>query len=301
MLANFFSKSKPINYIVLLALFLVFFVFSAFSKELSFDLVYEFGWFLIIFSVYNFILIKNNLTFDNTYAFLFFVLLIGFFPDTIAINKTFYANLTLLLYVRKVYSLQRKKNVLKKLFDAGFWLGVSFLIEPYAPLLLVLLYIAIYLHQRFTYQTITAPLIGFLCPVILFFTYHFWFDNLEKFWLLFNWSFYPDLRFYSHEKSLFSIVFIGVFLAASTLMKSPKTLAVKNTFRKNWILILTHLAIVTIILLLVVDGSGSEFLYGFFPISVILANGIELVQKKWYAFATIVLFFIASVTVSILV
>jgi len=37
------------------------------------------GWFLVVFSVYNFIIAKNLLTYDNSFAFLFFVILIGFF------------------------------------------------------------------------------------------------------------------------------------------------------------------------------------------------------------------------------
>ena len=298
MLANFFGKSKPINFIVLFVLFLGYFVFSIFSKELSFNLVKELGWFLVVFSVYNFIIAKNLLTYDNSFAFLFFVILIGFFPDTIQVNKTFYANLTILLFLRKVYSLQSSKNIFHKLFDGGLWLGISFLIEPYAPLLLVLLYFSIFLHQRFTYQTLLTPVIGFLAPVFLYFTYYYWYDGLDKFWLLFDWNFYPDLSFYSHEKYLFPILFISFFLVASILLKSPKALSVKNKFRKNWILILTHLVITTAILLLVEDGSGSEFLYVFFPLSVILANGIEFFQKKWYADAIIILFLIASFTIS---
>ncbi|MDP2539960.1 hypothetical protein CSC81_05810 [Tenacibaculum discolor] len=298
MLANFFGKSKPINFIVLFVLFLGYFVLSIFSKELSFNLVKELGWFLVVFSVYNFIIAKNLLTYDNSFAFLFFVILIGFFPDTIQINKTFYANLTILLFLRKVYSLQSSKNILHKLFDGGLWLGISFLIEPYAPLLLILLYLSIFLHQRFTYQTLLTPVIGFFAPVFLYFTYYFWYDNLEKFWLLFDWNFYPDLSFYSHEKYLLPILFIVFFLVASIILKSPKALAVKNKFRKNWILILAHLTITTAILLLVQDGSGSEFLYVFFPVSVILANGIEFFQKKWYANAIIILFLIASFTIS---
>lgn len=298
MLANFFGKSKPINFIVLFVLFLGYFVLSIFSKELSLNILTELGWFLVVFSVYNFIIAKNLLTYDNSFAFLFFVILIGFFPDVININKTFYANLTVLLFLRKVYSLQSSKNVFHKLFDGGLWLGISFLIEPYTALLIILLYLSIFLHQRFTYQTLLIPIIGIFGPVFLYFTYCFWYDEVEKFTSLFNWNLYPDLSFYSHQKSLFPILFISFFLIASILLKSPRALSVPNKFRKNWILVLTQFVISTIIFLLVEDGSGTEFLYVFFPVSVILANGIEFFQKKWYADAIIILFLIASFAVS---
>ncbi|WP_428743586.1 DUF6427 family protein [Tenacibaculum sp.] len=298
MLANFFGKSKPVNFVVLFALFLGYFFLSLFSKELSFNLVKELGWFLVVFSVYNFIIAKNLLTFDNSFAFLFFVILIGFFPDTIAINKTFYANLTVLLFLRKVYSLQSNKNIFHKLFDGGLWLGISFLIEPYTGLLIILFYLSIFLHQRFTYQTLSIPIIGLFGPVFLYYTYNFWYDEPERFSALFNWNFHPDLSFYSHQKSLFPILFIGFFLVASIFLKSPRAFSVKNKFRRNWILVLTQLTISSVILILVEDGSGSEFLYVFFPVSVIIANGIEFFQKKWYADAIITLFLIASFTVS---
>ncbi|CAM1345828.1 DUF6427 family protein [Tenacibaculum crassostreae] len=300
MLANFFGKSKPINFIVLFGLFLGYFVLSVFSKELSFILVKEIAWFLVVFSVYNFIIAKNLLTYDNSFAFLFFVILIGFFPDTIRINNTFFANLTVLLFLRKVYSLQSSKNVFHKLFDGGLWLGISFLIEPYTGLLILLLYLSIFLHQRFTYQTLLIPVIGIFGPLFLYFTYHFWYDKPEKFTSLFNWDFNPDLSMYLNQKLLIPIIFISFFVIISVLLKSPKAFSVKNKFRKNWILILTQLVITTVILILVKDDSGSEFLYVFFPLSVVLANGIEFFQKKWYADIIILLFLIASFAMSVI-
>ncbi len=298
MLANFFGKSKPINFIVLFVLFLGYFILSVFSKELSLHLLTELGWFLVFFSIYNFIIAKNTLTYDNSFAFLFFIMLFGFFPDTIAVNRTFYANVTVLLFLRKVYSLQSSKNVFHKLFDGGLWLGISFLIEPYTAFLIILFYLAIFLHQRFTYQTLLIPLVGMFGPLFLYFTYCFWYDEVEKFLALFNLNFYPDLSFYSHHRTFFPLFFIGFFLVISILLKSPRVFSIKNKFRKNWILILTQLVLSTAIFLLVKDGSGSEFLYVFFPVSVILANGIEFFQKTWYADVIIISFLIASFTIS---
>ncbi|CAM1371169.1 conserved membrane hypothetical protein [Tenacibaculum sediminilitoris] len=301
MLANFFGKSKPINFIVLFVLFLGYFVLGVFSKDFSFNLIKELGWFLVVFSIYNFIITKNLLTYDSSFAFLFFVILIGFFPDVISINKIFFSNLTILLFLRKVYSLQSPKNIYHKLFDGGLWLGISFLIEPYSVLFALLLYLSIFLNQRFTYQTLLIPIIGVFGPVFLYFTYYFWYDKTEIFLSLFNWNLYPDLSFYTLQEFLFPILFISFFIIISILLKTPRVFSVKNKFRINWILILTHLVIGTTILLLVEDGSGSEFLYVLFPLSVILANGIEIFQKKWYADVIIILFLIASFTVSIVV
>lgn len=295
MLANFFGKSKPVNFIVLFALFLIYFSFSLFSKELSLNLFKELLGFIVVFSVFNFILAKNQLTFDNSFAFLFFVILIGFFPDVIVINSTFYACLTILLFLRKVYSLQSQKNTLHKLFDGGLWLGISFLIEPYTVLFAALLYISIYLHQQFTYQTLLTPLIGFGSVVFLFFTYCFWHDKTNDFYLLFDWVFHYDFNLYLSPKYLFQNIFIVVFVIGAILLKSPKALAVLNTFRRNWILTVIHLIISLLIILLMSNKASSELLFVFFPVAIILANGLELYQHKWVGNVLLLLFLICSV------
>lgn len=296
MLANFFGKSKPVNFIVLFALFLCYFTLAALSKEFSLEILKELFWFIVVFSVFNFIISKNEITFDNSYAFLFFVILIGFFTETININGTFYANLTVLLFLRKVYSLQTSKNTLHKIFDGGLWLGISFLIEPLTALFGVLLYASIYLHQRFTYQTLLTPLIGFFSPVFLYFTYCFWYDKTENFNKLFNWSIDYTFDLYLTNKYLLPIIFIGFCTVFSLFLKTPKTLAVKNKFRKNWILILIHLVSAAILVALFNERKISELLFLFFPTAVVLTNGLELIKKKLLADIILILFLVLSFT-----
>ncbi len=294
MLANFFGKSKPVNFIVLFALFLCYFTLATFSKEFSLEILKELVWFIVVFSVFNFIIAKNEVTFDNSYAFLFFVVLIGFFIETININNTFYANLTVLLFLRKVYSLQTSKNTLHKIFDGGLWLGISFLIEPLTALFGFLLYASIYLHQRFTYQTLLTPLIGFFSPVFLYFTYCFWYDKTEKFNQLFNWSIDYNFEFYLTNKYLPPIIFIGLCTVFALFLKTPKTLAVKNKFRKNWILILIHLVSATVLIAFVNDRKISELLFLFFPTAVVLTNGLEMIKKKLLTDIILILFLALS-------
>ena len=296
MLANFFGKSKPVNFIVLFALFLGYFTLSAFSKEFSLEILKELLWFIVVFSVFNFIIAKNQITFDNSYAFLFFVILIGFFTETININNTFYANLTVLLFLRKVYSLQTSKNTLHKIFDGGLWLGISFLIEPLTALFGLLLFASIYLHQRFTYQTLLTPLIGFFSPVFLYFTYCFWYDKTEDFNKLFNWSIDYNFELYLNNKYLLPMIFIGFCTIFALFLKTPKTLAVKNKFRKNWILILIHLVSAAILVGLFNERKISELLFLFFPTAVVLTNGLEMIKKKLIVDIILILFLALSFT-----
>ena len=294
MLANFFGKSKPVNFVVLFALFFTFFTFSSFSKGFSFETVKELFWFITLFSVFNFIIVKNKITFDNSYAFFFYIILIGFFSETINIDTTFYANLTILLFLRKVYSLQTSKKTLHKLFDGGLWLGISFIIEPLTVVFAFLLYASTYLHQRYTYQTILTPLIGFFSPVFLYFTYYFWYDKTEVFYQLFNWNIDYNFEIYLSENYLIPIIFIGFCTVFSLFLKTPKTLAIKNKFRKNWILILIHLISATFLIAFFNERRINELLFIFFPTAIILTNGLELIKKKFIVDIILIFFIIFS-------
>lgn len=294
MLANFFGKSKPVNFIVIFTLFLGYFFLASFTKGVSLETVKELFWFIVVFSIFNFIITKNQLTYDNSYAFLFYTLLIGFFTEVIQLNSLFYANVTVLLFLRKVYSLQSSKKIIHKLFDGGLWLGISFLIEPYTAIFGFLLYASIYLHQRFTYQTLLTPVLGFLGPILLYFTYHFWYDSVNNFNQLFLWYSNYNFDFYFENNHIFTLTLTGIGTVLALLIKSPKALSVKNLFRKNWILILIHLFSAGFIVVLIDNKQMSELLFLFFPTAIVLTNGIELITKKWLVDIVLSLFLILS-------
>ncbi|CAA0226474.1 DUF6427 family protein [Tenacibaculum maritimum] len=307
MLANFFGKSKPVNFLVIFALFLCLSSISLLTNNqhinnISFFLKH-FGktlvLFLILFSVYNFILSKNELTFDNSYAFLFFVLLIGLFPNTITIDKNFYINLTLFLALRKIYSLQSEKSTVKKLFDGGFWLGICFIIEPFSLIFCLLFYAAIFLHKKITIQTLLVPMIGFFVPIFLYFTYCFWHDNMVSFLQLFKWFTSYEFDIYFQIKYSYGIFLVLFLVATSLLLKTPKALAVNNTFKGNWILIMFNLLVTLFLVVLSKHKNGGELLFTFFPISIILANGFELLQKKWLKETILALLLTTSFTASL--
>lgn len=300
MLANFFSKSKPVNFVILFLLFVVYFSISLFLKDISLlNAVKKAIIFMLTFSVYNFILLKNELAKDNSFAFLFYVILVGFYINYIQINSVFYNNLLSLFLFRKVYSLQSSKKIYQKLFDGGLWSGVLFIIEPHTVIFILLLYVAIYLYNHLTYRTLIIPIFGFIVPVFIFYTYNFVLNQTDFFFSLFSWEISLDFSPYNSGNFLFSSITIGIFTLISILIKSPQTFAILDKSRQNWILILTHLFLSLLVFIQNSERTGIEFLYLLFPISVILANGIELVKKKWLADIIILLFLVAS-TIQIL-
>ena len=288
MLDNFLNKSKPINFIVLLGLFLFAFGIvsytSFFVDEITLNQFLELGvillLFISIFFFFNFIITKNNLTFDNSYAYYIFTLtIISLLTNLLNVNLL---SLVLIhfLFLRKLYSLYSSKNIIQKLYDCGFWLGISLIIEPYLILFLVLIYIAVFLYQKVTIHTLLTPLIGLFTPMIIYFTYCFWYDKTEEFYGFIIRSFSIDIQPYLDAKLGVFLTILFFLTLISFLSKTPKTLSVNNTFKRSWMLIGFHFIITLCFTLFIENKNGYEIVFLLLPVSVIIANGIELIDKK---------------------
>jgi len=276
-------------------LFFCLFFAAIFSGKTSSYIETFFSYFLL-FAIVLFIKTKNNLSFDNSYVFLFIVLLTGIFPQVLTINTVFYANLIVLLFLRKIYSFQSPSNAPKKLFDAGLLLGIACIIEPFSLVFGILIYLSLYLHQQLTVQKTVIPMIGFATTALLFFTYCYWFEKTAWFFELLNWFSYYDFSHYNTTGFLIPIYSISFFTFIGILIKTPKALAIKNNFRLNWILILFNFICSLLLFIVVKNKDGSEFLYLLFPIAIILANLVEVYEKKWFADVFILLLIAFSFT-----
>ena len=289
MLANFFGKSNPVNFIVIFSIFLGFFLTNSISSislaTLNFSLVLEYIlmliFFLVFFFFFNFILSKNKLTLYNSYGFLIFVLLFGFFPDTMSSRHELFLNILVLIYLRRVYSLRSGKDLYKKIFDSGFWLGVLFLIAPKTVLFGILLFLSIWLFQKINFRTLLIPCLGFLAPLICFATYCFWFDQTEEFIASFFWYANYNFELFTDSSIFIPTIVLGTLVLISILVKTPKVISISGNYRNYWILILFNLFIAITILLIQNTLHESQLILLFFPISVILTNWLESIQKPF--------------------
>nr|WP_298949412.1 DUF6427 family protein [uncultured Polaribacter sp.] len=290
MLANFLSKSKPINFIVLMGIFVCLFLFTCFSlfftasftPILLLKLAGLLGLFFILFFFFNFIITKNELTFDNSYAFFTFIVLISYFLEVFLTFKTLLLFLVYILFLRKVYSLRSPKIVLQKLFDSGFWLSILFILEPLTAVFALVLYAGILLHQKAVINYLIAPIIGFITPLILYFTYYFWYDKTYVFTNLFYFDSFKGIGVYAEKGFLGLSIFVLLLTVFALILKSPKALAVNNSFKKSWWLLIVNFFVALLFCLFVPTKKGVEFLFLLFPTAVIIANGIELLQKNTY-------------------
>ncbi len=298
MLANFFGKSNPVNFIVIFSIFLGFFLVSSISlipiSTIDFSIVLEkvlqLVLFLVFFFFYNFILSKNKLTLYNSYGFLIFVLLFGFFPDTMLSRNELFLNILVLVYLRRLYSLRSGKDLYKKIFDSGFWLGILFLLAPKMVLFGILLFLSIWLFQKINLRTLLIPCLGFLAPVICYVTYCFWFNQIEEFTASFLWYANYNFELFTDRSILISSIVLGILLIISILIKTPKVISISGSYRKYWILIIFNLFIAITILVIQNTLNESQFMLLFFPISVILTNWLESIKTPLYKNVFLVLF-----------
>jgi hypothetical protein len=289
MLANFLNKTKPINFIGLLILFFICFsismFFTIFKDGFTLDKILKSAFmillFLGVFFFYNFILNKNKLTFDNSYAYYLFTLLTIYLLPELTNYKSLILAIIYLLFLRKIYSFRTSKKVIQKLFDSGLWLGVLFILEPFSILFWVLIFTGAYLHQKITLHTIFTPIIGFITPLFLYFTYFFWTDKTEEFIQLFSFNSNLDFQIYEAPKYFWFIISVFIVSFFALIFKTIETIAVSNTFRRSWYLLIINLLVGIFFVGLLPVKNGAELMYVLFPVSVIIANGIELIEKKF--------------------
>mgnify|MGYP001160114616 FL=1 len=289
MLANFFGKSNPANFIIIFLIFLGFFLAKNISlypiSSINFSLIVHqisiLVLFLLMFFCYNFILAKNKLTLYNSYGFLLFVLFFGFYPETLLDRNAIIFNLLVIVFLRKIFSLSSSNILYNKMIDSGFWLGILFLFEPTSVVFGILIFLAIGLFQKITLRTFLIPVIGFLVPVFLYFTYFFWFDNMEEFTKLFLYDTDHNFKIVTTNPILFSSVFLGSLTIISILVKTSKVILIRGVYRKYWILIIFNFVIAISLFIIHRNQKGFEMILLFFPTSIIIANWLETIKKSF--------------------
>ncbi|WP_254712902.1 DUF6427 family protein [Polaribacter sp. NJDZ03] len=287
MLANFLEKSKPINFIVYFGLFFCFFIITVFSNLLTdsftwlkaMENVSFLGLFLIIFFFYSFIVSKNKLTFDHSYSFFVFILTSILFIPKLLEFKTLITLIIYLLFLRKIYSLRSPKKMIQKLFDSGFWLGVLIILEPFTLVFFILIYASILLRKKVSFHTILTPIIGFISPLIIYFSYLFWYDYNEEFKQLFAFNNINNVFIYRKDTTLWIFGAVLLLTIISVFLKSPKVLSVNNSFKKSWIILIINSIIAVVFALIITEKNGSEIVYLLIPASIIIANGFEVIEK----------------------
>jgi len=288
MLASIFSKTRPINYIMLTLL-----IVTGYSLFIGLDASIEWTTFemvkrgsvllllLLMMYVSQFIVSRNRLVDDSAYVPLIFTSFLFIFPTSFENVRVVIASYFILLALRRIFSLHSLKQSKEKLFDASLWICVASLFHFWSILYFVLLFYAIAFFGAKDYRNWIIPLVAlsgatiFLCLYSLIQDIHFldwWMDRVQ---VGFDFMYFDNV---------FQNIALAVFVSIALLYAVSQALAIKskpynmqNTYKK----IILSFLIGAVIYIISADKSNGLLLFTFFPLAILGANYIEDIPQRW--------------------
>jgi hypothetical protein len=178
--------------------------------------------------------------------------------------------------------LRSNKDIKKKLFDAAFWISIATLFYFWAILFYTLIFIGLILYRIVDVKNYIVPFIGVLTVAVLSFSYLIltgqelmgYFDNLID--ISFDFSSLNSQRIVISSTviltyGIWSLLYFIRYLKS----KSKKS-------RPSFILLIYAIIIGLAIIVISPHKNGSEFIFLFAPLSIIITNYLETISEKWF-------------------
>ncbi len=289
MITSIFNKSKPLNFtIVFFITLLAFVVANLESKEESISVYYILGQATIFLFCYlsilvlNFVVSKNSLTLNNNYEVLLFSLfLLAIKQTTLDVNILF-SNLFVLLALRRLLSLRSQISINKKLFDAAFWIAIAALFYFWAILFFILILVSLILYTDNKLNYWIIPFVGLITVFLLGVSLSVLMHNnyFEIFKSLPEVSY--DFSNYNSPKYLIAITMLFSFGLWSSIFYVKSIKQKKKALRPSFNIVLVMVILAFSIVILAPKKGGSEFLFLFAPLAIIITNYLENIPDKWF-------------------
>lgn len=289
MITNFFKQAKPIHFVLISTFLLLVFIASKIyviheplTVKLFFKQAFYFGIVLASLFLLDFFASRNNLTKKNSYKLLMFGLFMAMLPETLLNSKTLMANFFILMALRRIISLRTQKEIKKKLFDAAFWISIATLLYFWAVLFFILIFAAMILYSIVSFKNWIVPLTGVLAVLVLWVSGMFlldydFSDYLDELFIYnFDFTGLNSARIIISTTILISYGTWGSFYFIKHLKDKSKSL------RPSFTLIVISSFISLLIILISPYKDGSEFIFLFAPLAIIMTNYLEVTKEKWF-------------------
>jgi len=289
MITSIFKKSKPINFIIVFFITLLAFLTARLnvvndSIEVSyyFKLVALFLFCYLSVLLVNFIVSKHNLTKKTNYEILLFSLFLLSITQTTGNSNILFSNFFILLSFRRIISLRSLINPEKKLFDAAFWIAIATLFYFWAILFFVLIFAALLLYSDNNIKHWLIPFVGIITAFIISISISIILNN--NFFGVFSGL--PEVSYnfntYNTSQFLVAITMLLSFGIWSSLFYIRSIKNKKRAFRPAFKIVFFAVLISFILVILAPNKNGSEFLFMFAPLAIIITNYIETINEKWF-------------------
>ncbi|MBP2833298.1 hypothetical protein J8281_13975 [Aquimarina sp. U1-2] len=289
MLTSFFSKSKPITYIVIALYILVLYgttcIKSGIDTRITSILLYLLDVFLVIGSVFilQFIVQKNDLTIKGAYTIFLYACLVCTLPNAFINNTSFLllSHFLVVLGFQNLVYLRDGKQLKSKLFNASICIALASLAYFWSIGFMFLIFIAVAIFAPQNYRNWIIPLLG----VIMIYVFANCF-TLLVYDIFFPISRYIDTVSFTFEPylsgdELVSVGVIGlctIFFGLLFLFKfSRKSANQKPVLR----LIVAYLIIAMGIAAIAPQKNTSELFFMATPLAIIGSTYLEMQYHKF--------------------
>jgi len=288
MLASIFSKTRPINYIILTLLVVCFYSMFIDKGFLTTWNTYQFVskagiLVLLLMMIYlsQFIVSRNRLVNDTAYVPLIFVSFLCLFPTSFENVRVVISGFFIMLALRRIFSLHSLKQSKEKIFDASLWICIASLFHFWSILYLILLFYAIASFGSKDYKNWIVPIIAFFGAFVFLSlyllvnneTYYDWI--IEKTQVSFNFMYFENV-YQNIALAVFVSIALLYFFSQFTALSS-KPYNMQNTYKKVMLSFLIGVAIFVISQ----DKNNGMLLFTFFPLAVLGANYIFSIPQNW--------------------
>ena len=304
MITSIFNKTRPINYIILFALLLLFYItyqtdnfilkaglFNWTVKTVSF--------FVLLASLFlmHFIYNRNNLVKDNMYGAFFAFLFCILFPQVFDNSKIVCALFLLVLAFRRLISLRSKLGIKQKLFDSCVLILLASLFYFWSILFLAIVFYVILFQTSFDFRNWLIPFIAvfiiasIVIMVEMITNSGFIFSLVDSASLSFNFNLLKQ------DKLEFGILCFYTALAILFLFSSFITAGSRSVNQHSVYNIFYLVLLVSIFIFLFTPVPNYALVsFSFFPLAILGSNMIENIERKWIKES-----FLITVTIIILV
>ena len=290
MITRFFSTSKPIHLVLVsffvLGLFLVvrlgYYSEGVTSLQILKELLLYSITLLSIF-VLSFFVNKNNLTKQNSFKVLFFSLFLACVPETIQHGNIIISNVFILFAIRRLISLRSNLYIKKKLFDAAFWVVLASLFYFWSILFLILVFAALIFFSIGQVNNWIIPITGILSVFLIVISYFIVTENSFGDIFMYVDGISMDFSNYNKPSLIISITIILSLGIWALFFYIRKLQDKSRAYRPSFILILIALIIGATIVVLAPNKNGSEFIFMFAPLAIVMTNYIESIKETWFA------------------
>ncbi|TRW22141.1 hypothetical protein FMM05_18305 [Flavobacterium zepuense] len=288
MLASIFSKTRPINYVLLGGVLVLFYALHMLQDQSWLGSYTTIGLKVTLLLLLagtlfltGFITLKNTLTKTNSYALLLFLLFQVLFPSTLSNVNVIIANFFLLLALRRLISLQSLVTPKEKIFDASFWIFAAALFHFWCIIYIILVFISVVFHVSRDYRNWIIPFIAFFAVGIIYFMLglmvgHEFFDHIIE-------ELTPSFDF-TYFENIYQNIALAIYAAIAALFVAPYVISIPNkplNLQSSHKKILFSFFIGVGIYVLSANKNNSFLAFTFAPMAIMGANYLESQDNIW--------------------